>query len=117
MYFTTDTELKIDDHPTVYVRLFDACTRWYNIGLILKAPNEKLKNIREVNRDDSERCLCEMIDYCIKSDDGLTWRKVCDSLRSPIVKCNQIAKDIEEWLIQQKGILNRYLIETLIIIT
>ncbi|XP_064397038.1 uncharacterized protein LOC135343935 isoform X2 [Halichondria panicea] len=98
-----DTKLKIDDHLTVYERLFNADTRWYNIGLKLKVPNEKLKNIREVNRNDSERCLCEMIDYCIKSDDGLTWKKVCDSLRSPIVKCNQIAEDIEEWLlIQQK---------------
>ncbi len=90
---------------TVYERLLNACTHWYDIGLKLKAPNEKLKSIREAKHE-PERCLCEMIDYCIKSGDGITWRKVCDSLRSDLVKCDQIAEDIEEYLIKkhQKGI-------------
>ncbi len=108
MYFTTtDTKLKTDDHVTVYELLINACTHWYNIGLKLKAPNEKLKKIKEANHDDAEKCLCEMIDYCMKSDDGLTWRKVCNSLRSRLVRCDEFAKEIEVWLIknpQQKGV-------------
>ncbi len=98
---TTDTKLKTGDHAIVYKLVLNASTHWYDIGLELKAPKEKLKSIREANRADSEKCLCDMIDYCIKSNDGLTWRRVCDSLRSSLVKCDQIAECIEEYLIKK----------------
>lgn len=77
-----------------------ACGLWHSIGLQLNAPKKILDDIKVSNRDQSEICLLSMIDYCIKSDNGLTWRRLCQALNSSTVNQTQLASDIEEWLIK-----------------
>ena len=90
----TDTKLTQEDTPTIYDKLFKARTKWFNIGLTLKVDNETLLSISIRHRDDPDKCLLEMIVYSLKAC-SLTWRDLCDCLRSPTVACNDVAAEIK----------------------
>ncbi len=94
-----DKKLTSEDYVTVYQMTISACSLWYDIGLKLNTPEAALEDIKISNRDRSELCLLSMIDYCIKSSNGgLTWRTLCDALKSSAVNRSQLAGEIEEWL-------------------
>ena len=90
----TDTKLTQEDTSTIYDKLFNARTKWFNIGLTLKVDNETLQSIRIRHREDPDKCLLEMIAYTLKAC-SLTWRDLCDCLRSPTVAHNELAEEIE----------------------
>ena len=90
-----DTQLTIDDLFDVHDKLINARTKWYNIGLFLKVDSETLKSIERLSQDDNER-LREMLDRCLHSGGCLTWKVLCECLRSRTVSYNDVAKEIEE---------------------
>ena len=93
-----DTKLTTADLSTVYEKLYSARTKWFNIGLLLNNDNTTLESIRVRNRDDPDGCLREMLTRRLQAGGPLTWRNLCDSLRSPIVGRDDVAKEIEQWV-------------------
>ena len=47
------------------------------------------------HRGDPGRCLRQMIAERLESSDSLTWKDLCNSLRTVTVKRNDVAKRIE----------------------
>ncbi len=88
------TEMR--DVRTLYERLYPARTAWYNIGWKLNVPIESLNEI-ELIKDDPKTCLRKMLTKRLEAGGPLSWREVCDCLRSPMVGHNNLAETIEEW--------------------
>ena len=93
-----DTKLTADDLSTVYERLYSARTKWFNIGILVKIDNTTLESIKVRNRDDPDGCLREMLTHCLQAGGPLTWRDLCDCLRSKTVAHNDLAEEITEWI-------------------
>ena len=91
-----------DDLPTLYERLFPARAKWRNIGLKLKVEPDTLKAIASKHNNPDD-CLREMLTKRLQAVGSLSWREVCNCLRSRIVDRNDVhvAEKIEEW---RKGI-------------
>ncbi len=88
-----------DDVSPLYDQLYPARTTWYNIGLKLNINSDDLSAIREINSQNLDTCLREMLIKRLHSGVPLSWRDVCDCLRSPTVDRKDVAKKIEEWRI------------------
>ena len=89
-----DTKLTADDLSTVYMKLYSARTRWFNIGILVKIDRTTLECIRVRNRDDPDGCLREMLTHRLQAEGPLTWRDLCNCLRSPIVGRDDVAEEI-----------------------
>ena len=94
----TDTLLSLDDLSSVFEKLFKARTKWFEIGMKLTVDIETLNSIKRENQVDSQKCLLEMLAHRLQAGGSLTGRDLCDCLRSPIVGRNDVAYQIEEWL-------------------
>ena len=79
-------------------RLHNARTKWEEIGLKLSVPPETLESINLRHKDYHDKCLREMLTWYLEHDGPLTWRDLCDCLRSPSVGRNDVAKVIERWM-------------------
>ena len=94
--------ITIRSHQEVYVRLVGASANWYNLGGALGLDVNTLNAINSTCRGVVLDCLREMIAVRLQSGDALTWRELCDCLKSPTVKRNDVAEEIE----RQIGELN-----------
>ncbi len=88
-----------DELLPLYDKLYDARTKWFDIGLNLNINNDDLSAINVLNSKPPEICLREMLTERLHSGGPLSWRDVCDCLRSSTVKRNDVAEKIEEWRI------------------
>ena len=79
----------------VFERLINASTNWFNLGGALGLDVNTLSAIDRKYRGDVDDCLREMIAKRIQSGGPLTWIGLCDCLRSPTVKRNDVASEIE----------------------
>ena len=95
-YLSLDNNLTIDDLSALNEKLFQARTKWFEIGLSLNVDNETLKSINIRNHENPDKCLIEMLTHRVQAIAPLTWRTVCVCLRSPTVGRNDVAKGIEE---------------------
>ena len=97
-----DTPLTSKDLNDVYKSLYDARTRWYDIGMELEIDPETLKCISIEQREVIDKCLKEMILFRLKFPfqfpSALTWKQVVESLRTKVVDRNDVANNIEQWL-------------------
>ncbi len=84
-----------DDLSTLYEQLFPARAKWCNIGLKLKVTIDTLEAIASKHNNPDD-CLREMLAKRLQDVGSLSWREVCDCLRSPTVDCNNVAEKIEE---------------------
>ena len=84
-----------DDLSTLYDRLYTARNEWCYIGLKLNLSTESLNEIEL--KHDSKMCLFKMLTKRLQEVGPLSWREVCDCLRSPTVNRIDVAKKIEEW--------------------
>ena len=96
-----DIELTVADFHTVYQRLYEARSKWYNIGIWLGVDAESLTCINVQNREDPEKCLGQMLNKHLGSSNSLTWKDLCDCLMSPMVDRPIVAKQIEVWVIEK----------------
>ncbi len=61
--------------------------------------SDDLSAINVLNSKPPDVCLREMLTERLRSGGPLSWRDVCDCLRSSTVQRNDVAEKIEEWRI------------------
>ena len=82
----------------VHTKLYEARTKWFNIGQCLAVDNETLCSIRRKFANDDDDCLREMMAKRLQSSNSLTWATLCDCLKEKIVARGDLAKEIEKQL-------------------
>ena len=76
----------ISDLPQVFRAVFDARTKWYDIGLELKIDPASLDAIQEDNPRNAQNCLRDMLKKWLRrSQPKATWRALVEALESPLV--------------------------------
>ncbi len=93
----TDTELGLDSLIDIKEQLHPVRTKWEDIGLKLKVDVESIKCIKQVCNEEHDRCLQYVISQRLHAS-LLTWRELCDCLRSPTVARYDVAVKIEDWV-------------------
>ena len=75
---------------------------WEKIGILLDVPYSDIKTISR-NTDDIVLRLAEVFDVWKKNGSPpYTWTTIIDALRAPLVGQVQLAKEVEEWVIESK---------------
>ena len=95
MYFTC-TDITLSDHQEVYERLVGVRVQWRDLGGALGLDQDTLSAIDTMHRGDVQVCLREMLIKRLQSGGPLSWRVLCDCLRSPTVKRHDVAEEIEQ---------------------
>ena len=95
MYFAC-TVITLSDHQEVYERLIGVRVQWRDLGGALGLDQDTLSAIDTMHRGDVQICLREMLTKRLQSGGPLSWRVLCDCLRSPTVKRQDVAEEIEQ---------------------
>lgn len=97
-----DTPLEMSDFKDIYEALFDARTKWQDIGLELGVDPETLRSIRREQREYNDDCLKEMLHFRLKYmypktmfPSAITWQLIIESLRAKAVYRHDVANEIE----------------------
>ncbi len=85
----------------MYEKVRSASPNWFNLGLVLKLSYTDLTNFHETYRRDSDVCLREVLARRLQTGFPLTWEGICTALRHYIVKRNDVAEEIEEYMYSQ----------------
>jgi len=96
--------LSLDDLGDVLEEILTSSTKWYEIGLGLKIPVDKLDGIRSQFRD-CKGCLCEMLKEWLKgaARSRPTWGALVEALRSQMVGEPELADQLEAKYCQSEG--------------
>jgi len=88
--------LSLDDLSDVLEETLTSSTRWYEIGLQLKVPVNKLDGIRSQFRD-CKGCLCEMLKEWLRGTarSRPAWGVLVEALRSQTVGEPKLADQLE----------------------
>ena len=87
----TSGQLTISDLPQVFVAVFDARTKWYDIGLVLKIDAGSLDAIEEDNPRDVQNCLRALLKKWLRRGQPKpTWGALREALESPLVDEGQL---------------------------
>ena len=86
--------LTIADLKSVRKLLFGVRRKWYDIGIELEIPIEKLDTIR-AKQADYGACLIEMIKEWLNSEVAATWKALAEALRAEPVKEVKLADEGE----------------------
>ena len=97
MYFAC-TDITLSDHQGVYERLVGVSVQWRELGGALGLDQDTLSAIDTKHRGDVQVCLREMLTKRLQSGGPLSWRVLCDCLRSPTVRRDDVAEEIEQEL-------------------
>ncbi len=99
IFFTpSDAELNCDDLSDIKSNLYNARSKWEDIGLSLNIDLETLTCVKSLNRERHDDCLQEMLAHRLQATPSLTWRMLCECLRCPTVARNNVAVEIEDWI-------------------
>ena len=89
--------LTSSDHQEVYEGLVSVSVKWRDLGGALGLDNDTLSAIDNDSIALMFRiCLREMIAKRLQSGGPLSWRHLCDCLRSPTVRRCDVADKIEK---------------------
>ena len=80
---------------SVNEKLIQAAADWFYLGLALGLDHGTLKDIRDDYHGNKDY-LCEMLAARLKTSPPLTYSEICQSLRSPTIRQDALAKAIEE---------------------
>ena len=74
--------------------------RWKKVGLEFYIQQDQLNTISERYNGDPILCYSEVFTAWEKTVDpaGFTWARIVETLESPIVEENKLARDLVEWL-------------------
>ena len=86
--------LNIDHLGDVRAELYEARTKWYDIGLALKVPVTTLDSTEGQFNNHSDK-LREILKVWLKTATEPTWQDVVGVLKSPVVGEPKLASDIE----------------------
>ncbi len=84
------------DIQTICEKLMDAQNDWFFLGSAFRLEDSQLKAIEHQHRDD-KRCLMEMISKRLElagSENPVTWPYICECLKSPNVRREDIATQL-----------------------
>ena len=88
--------MSLKDIGTIQTVLWDARTKWYNIGIQLKREVPDLDVIKEKNRENPDECFTEMVAQWLRQGNPPpTWIAIVKALRSPTVNLCALAETIE----------------------
>ena len=87
-------ELSINDLGMVWEAVYEARTKAYEIGLILKVAVDTLDSIDKRYDDPSDK-LREVLKTWLRTASKPTWQDILDALRSRVVGQPKLASDIE----------------------
>ena len=85
------------DLSDVHTKLYDARSKWIDIGLALNISYGTLESIKNEQQNNSDR-LREMLAHRIQSGDDLTWANLSSCLRYPTIGRKDLAKEIDQGL-------------------
>ena len=93
-----ENNLEEKDFRLVLSMVWEARSRWYNIGLELGISVETLDCIRQNDRDDAEKCFIDMIKRWLQSDEveDKSFKAMSTALKSPLVGREQVAEELEK---------------------
>ena len=78
-----------------------ATDKWKRVGLELDIEHHQLNTISRSHCQDAFECYCEVFSlWQRKADPPFTWATIIDALRSPFVRENALAQEIEDWLLR-----------------
>ena len=92
--YTTDT-IAVSDHQEVFERLVGVSVQWRELGGALGLDQDTLSAIDTNYRGNVQVCLREILSKQLQSGGPLSWRVLCDCLRSPTVRRDDVAAEIE----------------------
>ena len=88
--------LTIKDLGDVHSAVFEACTKWYDIGLKLNVPVDTQDSIRiDSQFHNHGEKLREALKLWLKTDTEPTWQDIVDVLKSRVVGEPRLASKIE----------------------
>ena len=89
-------QLTSRDLRTVRRAVWDARTKWMDIGLELDLNMSDLAAIEAVHRADIGRCFIEMLTVWLKQvDPPPTWTALVAALQDPVIGCGDLAEQVE----------------------
>ena len=95
-------QLTIRDLKTVKKAIWDARTKWMDIGLELDIIQPDLDEINSDNRGDTKKCFMEMLTRWLKQvDPPPTWSALVAALQDPAIGEGGLAKEIESKYVHQ----------------
>ena len=97
IFFKSDIgdAISMDELGIAYIKLYDARSKWFDIGLALKISYSTLELIESEKTNHSER-LRMMLVHRIQSGGPLTWDDLSSSLRYLTVGRNDLANEIDQ---------------------
>ena len=96
--------LTVNDLRTVHKAVWDACTKWMDIGLELDLRVADLTAIDEAHHGDVGRCFNEMLSLWLrKVDPPLTWSAMVAALQDPDIGYGDLAEQVESMNIHQSS--------------
>ena len=93
-HFYTAGYLTINELNSVLNKVWDARSKWNNIGLALEVSQGDLEAIKASNNNDADVCFREILTRWLQRCSRPTWRVLADALRSPTVGHHCLANDI-----------------------
>lgn len=104
----TETASTLSDKDIKHVRreIYDARTKWYDIGIELEIPTSTLKSIKLMYNNSPAECLVEMLDTWLKQvNPKPSWRLLTNALEQPTVGEEQLADKLKRrYCPSKKGI-------------
>ena len=83
--------LSVNDLRVLLSELFPVRTKWYDIGLMLGVPVDRLESIQS-DTNDMGASLRQMFVYALRSGNPeLTWKHIIDALESVVVSEESLA--------------------------
>ena len=95
VFYTCTDAITLNHLQEIYEKLISVSVKWYDLGKTLGLEKDTLSAIDIKFRDDKD-CLQEMLTKRLQSGGPLSWRVLCDSLKCPTVRCNDVATEIEK---------------------
>lgn len=86
--------MTIKDLARIQADLWDARSKWFNLGLQLGVAIEVLEVIKEKNLKNADDCLTELLAYWLRQAKSPTWNAIVSALRFKTVDLPQLADAI-----------------------
>lgn len=92
---TIFSQLDIDDLAEVQEALWEARSKWYNIGIRLKVKDSDLECINAVSGIEVGEKFTQMLRTRLKMLEPVTWEELCDTLNHLIVNEPTLARKVK----------------------
>lgn len=76
--------------------LWDARIKWFDLGIELDLPEDKLRVIQKDNPSDVEKCFTEMISTWLKETPEKSWSAIIKALKAPAVNLAHLGNKVEQ---------------------